>query len=56
MEHVEAQFAGCAGVAIHTRSWLVRPARASVVVVHGLGEHGGRYAHVAQALGSLGCA
>lgn len=56
MEHVEAQFTGCEGVVIHTQSWLVQPARASVVVVHGLGEHGGRYAHVAQALAALGCA
>ncbi len=56
MEHTEGQFSGCEAVAIHTRSWSPRQARASVVIAHGLGEHGGRYAHVAQALGALGCA
>ncbi len=56
MKHTEAQFTGCEAITIHTQSWLPQQVRASVVIAHGLGEHGGRYAHVAQALGALGCA
>ncbi len=56
MQHTESQFSGCEAVTIHTQSWLPQQVRASVVIAHGLGEHGGRYAHVAQALGALGCA
>ena len=56
MKHTEAQFTGCEAVTIQTQSWLPPQARASVVIAHGLGEHGGRYAHVAEALGAVGCA
>jgi alpha-beta hydrolase superfamily lysophospholipase len=45
------------GTAIHLRDWPV-PAgvepRGSLLLVHGLGEHSGRYAHVAERLGALG--
>ena len=57
MRHREAQFEGRGGLAIHWQAW--RPARTShavVVIAHGLGEHGGRYAHVAQRLVAQGCA
>jgi alpha-beta hydrolase superfamily lysophospholipase len=42
---------------LRLRRWP-RPARArgQVLIVHGLGEHGGRYAHVAQALAEAGWA
>jgi alpha-beta hydrolase superfamily lysophospholipase len=32
------------------------PVRAQVLIVHGLGEHSGRYAHVARRLAAAGCA
>lgn len=38
------------------RHWTVEDPRAVVLLVHGLGEHGGRYQHVAEALASRGIA
>ncbi|HYN59257.1 MAG TPA: alpha/beta hydrolase [Rubrivivax sp.] len=35
------------GLALHLRHWPVTDARGTVLIVHGLGEHIGRYAHVA---------
>jgi len=40
---------------LHTWPTPARP-HGRVLIVHGLGEHGGRYAHVAQALGQAGWA
>ena len=34
--------------------WVPPTARAALVIAHGLGEHGGRYAHVALALAAQG--
>jgi len=43
------------GLALHVRSWSpAAAARGQVLIVHGLGEHGGRYAHVAAALHAHG--
>ena len=44
-----------AGLPLHLRHWPTpqRP-RGTVLIVHGLGEHGGRYAEVAQALNAAG--
>ncbi len=44
------------GVQLHCRRWLVEdgPSRAGVVVVHGLGEHSGRYDMLARHLSSGG--
>ena len=36
------------------RSWPASSPKAAVVIVHGLGEHSGRYEHVAQALNTAG--
>lgn len=38
------------------RSWPVADAKGAIVIVHGLGEHSGRYEHVAQALNAAGYA
>lgn len=38
------------------RRWDVESARAVVLIVHGLGEHSGRYQHVAEALAARGMA
>jgi alpha-beta hydrolase superfamily lysophospholipase len=45
------------GLTLHLRVWLAAPAhRGLVVLVHGLGEHAGRYEHVARRLNGLGFA
>jgi alpha-beta hydrolase superfamily lysophospholipase len=40
------------GVVLRARWWAVPEPRALVVVAHGFGEHGGAYAHVAEAVGA----
>lgn len=43
------------GLPLHLRQWAAPlPARGTVLLVHGLGEHIGRYAHVAAALNGAG--
>ncbi|HJV62673.1 MAG TPA: lysophospholipase [Albitalea sp.] len=43
------------GLSLHVHQWPVAaPARGTVLIVHGLGEHIMRYAHVARHLNSLG--
>lgn len=43
------------GLKLHTRHWpAAAPARGQVLIVHGLGEHIERYAHVAAALNAAG--
>jgi len=49
----ESTVRGHAGT-IHTRAWEVDRPRGAVVLVHGYGEHVGRYEHVAAALNDAG--
>lgn len=42
------------GLALHVHHWPRQAARGTVLIVHGLGEHGGRYAHVAAQLNHWG--
>jgi Serine aminopeptidase, S33 len=47
-EYAEGFLAGAAGAEIYWRAWLPSGAtRAVVIIAHGIGEHSGRYAHVA---------
>jgi alpha-beta hydrolase superfamily lysophospholipase len=46
--------AGTTGVPLCVRRWIPSSPRAWVVVVHGAGEHGGRYAELAATLGRRG--
>lgn len=57
MKHLEGRLSGKNKVEIYWQKWSpAGAAKASVVIVHGLGEHGGRYAHVANVLTVAGCA
>lgn len=48
-------FTNAAGQKIFTRFWPIEgEAKAVVIIVHGLGEHSGRYLHVADALNAAG--
>lgn len=55
MKHTQGCFEGRNATRIYWQQWQPERSRASVVVAHGLGEHGGRYAHVAAALVDAGC-
>lgn len=39
---------------LHSQNYLIDNAKASVLIIHGLGEYSGRYAHVAQAFNAIG--
>jgi acylglycerol lipase len=57
MRHEQNHYLGRKNTRIHFQSWMPKQAaRASVVIAHGLGEHSGRYAHVARRLVAGGCA
>jgi acylglycerol lipase len=51
LKHEEGKFVGMGGVEIFWQGWIPDTVRAACIVCHGLGEHSGRYAHVAAALG-----
>lgn len=42
------------GLDLHLRHWTCADPRGTALIVHGLGEHGGRYDHVAAALNEAG--
>ncbi len=54
MTNTAQGFINAYGKKIHTHSWPVTQARAQVVIVHGLGEHGGRYSELASSLNQRG--
>jgi len=54
--HDEGTFDGAAGGPVFWQSWAPDDAKASVVLSHGLHEHSGRYAHVAERLNEAGYA
>jgi alpha-beta hydrolase superfamily lysophospholipase len=57
LQHSEFGWKSSDGLEIFAQLWQpASKARAVVCLVHGLGEHSGRYAHVAEALGQAGYA
>jgi lysophospholipase len=57
MPHATTTFTGLNNITIFTQHWLPDdPPRAVVIIAHGIGEHSGRYAHVAAHLVAQGCA
>ena len=56
MKHSDSSFEGVNKTRIFFQTWAPAGApKATVVIAHGLGEHGGRYAEVAAQLVGLGC-
>lgn len=56
MKRQEGHISGVKGLNIFWQSWVPESPKGLVVLVHGLGEHSGRYQQVAQALNDIGCA
>src|SRR5207244_2558517 len=57
VEHPEGLLAGAGGAEIYWQAWLPSgEPRALVVIAHGIGEHSGRYGHVAARLNAAGFA
>ncbi len=56
MSHTQGCFEGKSRTRIYWQQWIPKDIRAAVVIAHGLGEHSGRYEHVAKALMDQGCA
>lgn len=55
-QHTEGQLAGTESTTLYWQSWTPDSPRGLVVLVHGMGEHSGRYGHVARALNEKGFA
>lgn len=56
-QHTEGTFTSSDGLSIYHQAWLPSgDPRAVVMLIHGLGEHSGRYAHVATTLNDAGLA
>ncbi len=57
MQHTEGHFTSTDGLNIYYQAWLPdEPQRGLLVIVHGLGEHGGRYPRVVEKLVPAGFA
>jgi acylglycerol lipase len=57
MQHIEGTFKGARNISIYYQAWLPeRKVKAVLFVVHGLGEHGGRYGNVVDHFVPLGYA
>jgi alpha-beta hydrolase superfamily lysophospholipase len=57
MGAIESDWSTQDGLTIHSRTWIPdRETKGVICLIHGLGEHSGRYAHVAERLNSAGYA
>jgi alpha-beta hydrolase superfamily lysophospholipase len=56
MKHEQGQYQGTAGLSIFWQAWLPEPAHTVFLLAHGLGEHSGRYTHVADSFSGKGYA
>jgi acylglycerol lipase len=50
LKHEDGKFVGTGGIEIYWQAWIPDTVRAAAILCHGLGEHSGRYEHVAAAL------
>jgi lysophospholipase len=54
MKSSDGFFEGVGGIRLYYRAWELPRARAAIAIVHGMGEHGGRYESVADRLAAYG--
>ncbi len=54
MKNSDGFFEGVGGLRLYYRAWELPRARAAIAIVHGLGDHSGRYDAVAHRLGAYG--
>lgn len=50
MKHFETEYRTHDGIKLYLQAWLPEVPKAAVLIVHGLGEHSGRYKHFAEKL------
>jgi alpha-beta hydrolase superfamily lysophospholipase len=55
LHRVESNCEGVAGVRLHTIAWEIDQPRCAILVIHGHGEHSGRYEDVAARMAERGC-
>jgi alpha-beta hydrolase superfamily lysophospholipase len=55
MRHREGTFQGCGGLELYTQTWLPdRKPKAALLLVHGFGDHSGRFIRIVEALAPRG--
>ncbi len=55
-DHADGYFKACHGLSLYYQRWVAPEARAPIVIVHGAGEHSGRYAETGRRLNQAGYA
>jgi alpha-beta hydrolase superfamily lysophospholipase len=50
MKHLETSYTSQDGIKLYLQGWMPEKTDASILIVHGLGEHSSRYAHLAKKL------
>lgn len=50
MKHLETSYTTHDGLKLYLQAWMPEHSKAAVLIVHGLGEHSSRYAHLAKKL------
>ncbi|UZD24114.1 alpha/beta hydrolase [Algoriphagus halophytocola] len=54
MKHLETSYKTHDGVELYLQAWMPESPKASLLLVHGLGEHSSRYAHLVEKLTEIG--
>lgn len=53
MQHLETTYKAHDGIELYLQAWMVDSPKASLLLVHGLGEHSSRYLHLVEKLNEL---
>jgi alpha-beta hydrolase superfamily lysophospholipase len=56
MSHLETSYTTHDGLKLYLQAWMPENPKAGILLVHGLGEHSGRYGHIVEKLNELGVA